>query len=57
MTRSEAAIWIRSLVGLEVQHLEWIVWEHWDCRRYGVKKDVCGCQARMLRFPQGRREP
>lgn len=50
MTRSEAAIWILSLVGLEVQHLKWIVWEHWDCRKHGVKNKVCGCKARTLRL-------
>jgi hypothetical protein len=29
VSRPEIAIWIVALIGLEIQHLKWIVWEHW----------------------------
>jgi hypothetical protein len=42
------AIWILSMIALEIQHLKWIVREHWDCRTHGVKNKDCRCKARML---------
>jgi hypothetical protein len=48
LTRLEIAFWILCLVGLEVQHLKWIIWEHWDCRRHGVKNKECRCKARAI---------
>lgn len=48
MSRSEAFLWIAALFGLEVQHLKWIIWEHWDCRRCHVKNHVCGCKRRLM---------
>jgi len=33
---------ICGLIALEVLHLKWIVWEHWDCRRCGTKHKDCG---------------
>jgi hypothetical protein len=48
--RPELAIWILSMLALEVQHLKWIVWEHWDCRRHGVKNHECRCKARLILF-------
>ena len=48
MSRPEIAFWILCLVALEVQHLKWIVWEHWDCRRHGVKNKECRCKARLI---------
>ena len=48
MSRGEAFLWIVGLVGLELQHLKWIVWEHWTCRRHRVKNKECGCKARLL---------
>ena len=48
MSRPEAALWIFALLGLEIQHLKWIVWEHWDCRTHGVKNYECGCKAKLL---------
>jgi hypothetical protein len=50
VSRPELAIWIFSLLALEVQHLKWIVWEPWDCRKHGVKNRECRCKARMLLF-------
>jgi hypothetical protein len=44
------AIWILSLIGLEIQHFKWIVWEHWDCRRHGVKNKDCRCKDRMILY-------
>jgi hypothetical protein len=44
MSRPEVAIWILALLALEVQHLKWIVWEHWDCRRHLVKNTSAGAK-------------
>jgi hypothetical protein len=33
---------ICGLIALEILHLKWIVWEHWDCRRCGTKHKDCG---------------
>ena len=48
MTRAEIGIWIVALTALEVQHLKWIVWEHWDCRVHHVKNRECRCKSRWL---------
>ena len=37
MSDGQILIWCLALILLEFQHLKWIVWEHWDCRRCGVK--------------------
>jgi hypothetical protein len=44
------ALWILSMLALEVQHLKWIVWEHWDCRKHGVKNSECRCKARLILY-------
>jgi hypothetical protein len=36
------------LFALEVQHLKWIAWEHWVCRRHGVKNKECHSKARLM---------
>ena len=41
-------LWILALFLLEIQHLKWIAWEHWDCRRHGVKNSECRCKARLM---------
>ncbi len=41
-------LWILALMLLEVQHLKWIAWEYWDCRRHGVKNKECRCKARLM---------
>jgi hypothetical protein len=43
-------LWIVALLVLEVQHLKWIAWEHWDCRRHKVKNKECRCKARLMVF-------
>jgi hypothetical protein len=48
MSTTVAAVWIVALIALEIQHLKWIVWEYWDCRRCGVKNHECGCIRRWL---------
>jgi hypothetical protein len=48
--RPVIAIWILSMLVLEVQHLKWIVWEHWDCRTHRVKNKECRCKARIILF-------
>jgi len=34
---------IACLIVLEIQHLRWIWWEHWDCRRCRSKNKHCAC--------------
>ena len=41
---------VRGAGALEVQHLKWIVWEHWNCRRCGVKHRECGHGANLGRY-------
>ena len=48
MSQTEITLWIVALFALEVQHLKWIAWEHWDCRRHGVKNKECRCKARLM---------
>jgi hypothetical protein len=50
MGQGQALIWIVALIALEVQHLKWIVWEYWDCRRCGVKYRECGHGARLMLY-------
>jgi hypothetical protein len=52
VSRTETLLWILALLVLEVNHLKWIWWEHWDCRSCSMKhKDcVCGSTARWLMF-------
>jgi hypothetical protein len=48
LSRLEVAFWILCLIAIEVQHLKWIIWEHWDCRKHGVKNKECRCKARLI---------
>jgi hypothetical protein len=48
MSRGEILLWCFVLIVLEVQHLKWIVWEHWHCRRCGVKHRECGHLSRLM---------
>ena len=45
MSRTAILLWILALLLLEVQHLKWIWWEHWDCRGCSAKHKDCGCGA------------
>jgi hypothetical protein len=45
MSRTAILLWILALLLLEVQHLKWIWWEHWDCRGCSSKHKDCGCGA------------
>ncbi len=45
LDRGQILLWILALIVLEVQHLKWIWWEHWDCRRCSQKHKDCGCGA------------
>ena len=45
VSRTEILIWIVTLLVLEVNHLKWIWWEYWDCRRCTVKHKDCSCGA------------
>jgi hypothetical protein len=48
LSRGEVLLWCFVLIVLEVQHLKWIVWEHWQCRRCGVKHRECGHLSRLM---------
>jgi hypothetical protein len=41
-------LWIVALIALEIQHLKWIAWEHWNCRKHRVKNKECRCKARLM---------
>jgi hypothetical protein len=43
VSRTEILLWIVALFVLEVNHLKWIWWEFWDCRKCLVKHKDCGC--------------
>ena len=43
MSRTEILLWIVALFMLEVNHLKWIWWEHWDCRACSTKHKDCAC--------------
>jgi hypothetical protein len=43
VSRTEILLWILALLILEVNHLKWIWWEHWDCRSCAVKHKDCAC--------------
>jgi hypothetical protein len=45
VSRTVVLLWILALFALEVQHLKWIWWEHWSCRRCSAKHKDCACGA------------
>ena len=45
VSRTEILLWIVALTVLELNHLKWIWWEHWSCRRCSAKHKDCGCGA------------
>jgi hypothetical protein len=52
VSQTQTLLWILALFVLEVQHLKWIWWEHWDCRGCSSKHKDCGCgsTARWLMY-------
>jgi len=50
LSNGEILLWCTALIVLEVQHLKWIVWEHWTCRRCGVKHSECGHLRRAMLY-------
>ena len=52
VSQTQTLLWILALFVLEVNHLKWIWWEHWDCRSCSSKhKDcACGSTARWIMF-------
>ena len=48
LSDSQILLWCFALALLELQHLKWIVWQHWDCRRCGVKHHECGHLSRVV---------
>ena len=45
VSRTVILLWIVALFVLEVNHLKWIWWEHWSCRRCEAKHKDCACGA------------
>ena len=45
VSQTEILLWIVALFVLEVNHLKWIWWEHWSCRRCEAKHKDCACGA------------
>jgi hypothetical protein len=50
MSDGQILIWCVALIALEFQHLKWIVWEHWTCRRCGMKNRECRHLAKVLTY-------
>jgi hypothetical protein len=50
MNDGQILLWCVALIALELQHLKWIVWEHWTCRRCGVKHRECGHGSRLVKY-------
>ena len=50
MTRVEILASCVGLIVLELNHLKWIWWEFWDCRRCGVKNRECGCRSKWMMY-------
>ena len=48
MSRTQVFIWCVVLIVLEINHLKWIWWTYWDCRKCHVKNKDCGCSAKWL---------
>ena len=45
VSQTQILLWIVALFVLEVNHLKWIWWEYWACRRCTVKHKDCSCGA------------
>jgi hypothetical protein len=45
VSRLQILLWIVALFVLEVNHLKWIWWEHWNCRACTEKHKDCACGA------------
>jgi hypothetical protein len=43
VSRTEILLWIVALFLLEVNHLKWIWWEFWTCRKCTVAHKDCAC--------------
>jgi hypothetical protein len=48
LSDGQILLWCFLLIALELQHLKWIVWEHWTCRRCGRKHHECGHLSRAM---------
>ena len=44
MSQTQILLWIVALFVLEVNHLKWIWWENWSCRRCTRKHKDCACE-------------
>jgi hypothetical protein len=43
VTQTQILLWIVALFILEVNHLKWIWWEFWTCRKCTVAHKDCAC--------------
>jgi len=50
VSQTEVAIWIVCLLVLELNHLRWIWWEYWECKRCGLKHKACDCTTKWVMY-------
>jgi hypothetical protein len=50
VSQTDALLWIIALLLLELNHLRWIWWEYWDCRKCGQKHHVCACATKWIMY-------
>jgi hypothetical protein len=43
VTQTQILVGILILFVVEVNHLKWIWWNHWQCRKCGVRNRSCAC--------------
>jgi hypothetical protein len=50
VSQTDALLWIIALLLLELNHLRWIWWEYWDCRKCGQKHRACACATKWIMY-------
>jgi hypothetical protein len=50
VSQTQIFLWCIALGLLEINHLKWIWWEHWDCGKCGRKHKDCGCSSKWIMY-------
>jgi hypothetical protein len=50
VSQTQIFLWCIALGLLEINHLKWIWWEHWDCGKCGGKHKDCGCSSKWIMY-------
>ena len=50
VSRTEVFASCVALIVLELNHLKWIWWEYWSCRKCGEKNRDCGCSSKWVMY-------